>query len=179
MDEVSKIGKISKQWSGLLREAFTDTDNFGIKFPMDLDVRMKAVMIAACFLIVSATSSLLTLTSPACQQRKFTFPFFLLGFRIKCCQNIGYYRWEPHVTQLLWEMYVSSPAVWDFMSLPLNVPPHYNTTCCGKCDPRPAQSPQMQSSSTELLPDVAQVTHLLKMLNSKRVTLKVNSAETF
>uniref|UniRef100_A0A8D3BXU0 Phospholipid scramblase n=2 Tax=Scophthalmus maximus TaxID=52904 RepID=A0A8D3BXU0_SCOMX len=51
MDEVSKIGKISKQWSGLLREAFTDTDNFGIKFPMDLDVRMKAVMIAACFLI--------------------------------------------------------------------------------------------------------------------------------
>lgn len=53
MDEVSKIGKISKQWSGLLREAFTDTDNFGIQFPMDLDVKMKAVMIGACFLIVS------------------------------------------------------------------------------------------------------------------------------
>lgn len=55
MDEVSKIGKISKQWTGLLREAFTDSDNFGIQFPMDLDVRMKAVMIGACFLIVSAT----------------------------------------------------------------------------------------------------------------------------
>lgn len=52
MDEVSKIGKISKQWTGLLREAFTDSDNFGIQFPMDLDVRMKAVMIGACFLIV-------------------------------------------------------------------------------------------------------------------------------
>uniref|UniRef100_A0A665UD81 Phospholipid scramblase n=1 Tax=Echeneis naucrates TaxID=173247 RepID=A0A665UD81_ECHNA len=51
MDEVSKIGKISKQWAGLLREAFTDSDNFGIQFPMDLDVRMKAVMIGACFLI--------------------------------------------------------------------------------------------------------------------------------
>ncbi|XP_028290306.1 phospholipid scramblase 2 [Gouania willdenowi] len=51
MDEVNKIGKISKQWSGLLREVFTDTDNFGIQFPMDLDVRMKAVMIGACFLI--------------------------------------------------------------------------------------------------------------------------------
>ncbi|XP_036377524.1 phospholipid scramblase 1 isoform X1 [Megalops cyprinoides] len=51
MDEVNKIGKISKQWTGLLREAFTDTDNFGIQFPMDLDVRMKAVMIGACFLI--------------------------------------------------------------------------------------------------------------------------------
>lgn len=55
MDEVSKIGKISKQWTGLLREAFTDSDNFGIQFPIDLDVRMKAVMIGACFLIVSAT----------------------------------------------------------------------------------------------------------------------------
>ncbi len=52
MDEVS-IGKISKQWTGLLREVFTDSDNFGIQFPMDLDVRMKAVMIGACFLIVS------------------------------------------------------------------------------------------------------------------------------
>lgn len=53
MDEVNKIGKISKQWTGLLREAFTDSDNFGIQFPMDLDVKMKAVMIGACFLIVS------------------------------------------------------------------------------------------------------------------------------
>lgn len=53
MDEVSKIGKISKQWTGLLREAFTDSDNFGIQFPMDLDVKIKAVMIGACFLIVS------------------------------------------------------------------------------------------------------------------------------
>lgn len=53
MDETSKIGKISKQWTGLLREAFTDSDNFGIQFPMDLDVKMKAVMIGACFLIVS------------------------------------------------------------------------------------------------------------------------------
>ncbi|KAJ8278033.1 hypothetical protein GJAV_G00083050 [Gymnothorax javanicus] len=51
MDEVNTIGKISKQWTGLLREVFTDTDNFGIQFPLDLDVRMKAVMIGACFLI--------------------------------------------------------------------------------------------------------------------------------
>lgn len=53
IDEVSKIGKISKQWTGLLREAFSDADNFGIQFPLDLDVKMKAVMIGACFLIVS------------------------------------------------------------------------------------------------------------------------------
>lgn len=48
-----QVGKISKQWSGLAREMFTDADFFGINFPMDLDVRMKAVMLGACFLIVS------------------------------------------------------------------------------------------------------------------------------
>lgn len=48
-----QVGKISKQWSGLAREMFTDADFFGITFPMDLDVKMKAVMMGACFLIVS------------------------------------------------------------------------------------------------------------------------------
>jgi len=48
-----KIGKISKQWSGLAREIFTDADFFGINFPLDLDVRMKAVLLGATFLIVS------------------------------------------------------------------------------------------------------------------------------
>ncbi|XP_021940952.1 phospholipid scramblase 2 isoform X3 [Zootermopsis nevadensis] len=50
-DGSSQVGKISKQWAGLLREAFTDADYFGITFPMDLDVKMKAVMMGACFLI--------------------------------------------------------------------------------------------------------------------------------
>lgn len=49
-----QVGKISKQWSGFARELFTDSDFFGITFPMDLDVKMKAVMIGACFLIVSS-----------------------------------------------------------------------------------------------------------------------------
>ncbi|XP_009087422.4 phospholipid scramblase 1 isoform X2 [Serinus canaria] len=51
LDKTSPVGKISKQWTGFVREMFTDTDNFGISFPMDLDVKMKAVMIGACFLI--------------------------------------------------------------------------------------------------------------------------------
>ncbi|MBN3326795.1 PLS1 scramblase, partial [Atractosteus spatula] len=55
LDETAKIGKISKQWTGLLREAFTDADNFGVQFPLDLDVRVKAVLIGACFLIVSTS----------------------------------------------------------------------------------------------------------------------------
>jgi len=50
-DESVEVGRISKEWSGLLKEAFTDMDNFGITFPMDLDVRCKATLIGAAFLI--------------------------------------------------------------------------------------------------------------------------------
>uniref|UniRef100_A0A3Q3VNU0 Phospholipid scramblase n=1 Tax=Mola mola TaxID=94237 RepID=A0A3Q3VNU0_MOLML len=51
LDESEVVGRICKQWSGFMQEAFTDADNFGISFPMDLDVKMKAVMLGACFLI--------------------------------------------------------------------------------------------------------------------------------
>jgi hypothetical protein len=47
----TEVGKVTKQWSGVAREAFTDADNFGINFPMDLDVRIKTVLLAAVFLI--------------------------------------------------------------------------------------------------------------------------------
>uniref|UniRef100_A0A669CQI0 Phospholipid scramblase n=1 Tax=Oreochromis niloticus TaxID=8128 RepID=A0A669CQI0_ORENI len=50
-DGDTPIGRISRQWSGLLKEAFSDTDNFGIQFPLDLDVKMKAVLMGACFLV--------------------------------------------------------------------------------------------------------------------------------
>ncbi|XP_051882212.1 phospholipid scramblase 1-like isoform X2 [Pristis pectinata] len=50
-DESSVVGKISKKWTGLVREYFTDTDNFGIQFPMDLDVKIKAVLLGACILV--------------------------------------------------------------------------------------------------------------------------------
>ncbi|KAF4089588.1 hypothetical protein AMELA_G00067730 [Ameiurus melas] len=51
MDETAAVGRINKQWTGYLQEAFTDADNFGIKFPLDLDVKIKAVLLGACFLI--------------------------------------------------------------------------------------------------------------------------------
>ncbi|KAB5579782.1 hypothetical protein PHYPO_G00198930 [Pangasianodon hypophthalmus] len=51
MDETASVGRISKQWTGYVQEAFTDADNFGIKFPLDLDVKIKAVLLGACFLI--------------------------------------------------------------------------------------------------------------------------------
>ncbi|KAJ3665712.1 hypothetical protein Zmor_001194 [Zophobas morio] len=50
-DGKTDVGKITKQWSGVLREAFTDADNFSISFPLDLDVKMKAVLMGGLFLI--------------------------------------------------------------------------------------------------------------------------------
>ena len=46
-----QVGKISKQWTGLVKEAFTDADNFGVSFPLDLDVKVKATLLGAVFLI--------------------------------------------------------------------------------------------------------------------------------
>ncbi|XP_044732110.1 phospholipid scramblase 2-like [Chrysoperla carnea] len=50
-DGSRQIGEINKQWSGLMQELFTDADNFGIKFPLDLDVNTKATLLGACILI--------------------------------------------------------------------------------------------------------------------------------
>ncbi|WAQ94340.1 PLS2-like protein [Mya arenaria] len=33
----SEVGKVTKQWAGMMKEMFTQADNFGISFPMDLD----------------------------------------------------------------------------------------------------------------------------------------------
>ena len=46
-----EVGLIQKQWAGLTKEFFTDADNFGITFPMDLDVKVKATCLGALFLI--------------------------------------------------------------------------------------------------------------------------------
>ena len=50
-DEEQEVGIISKQWSGLAREWFTDSDTFGVTFPIDLDVSMKATLFGALFLV--------------------------------------------------------------------------------------------------------------------------------
>ena len=59
VDGATKVGKITKQWSGIAREMFTDSDLFGVSFPMDLDVQVKAVLLATTFLIVSPLLSFL------------------------------------------------------------------------------------------------------------------------
>jgi len=46
-----EYGKITKKWSGLLKEGFTDADNFGVMFPAEWDVKLKALFLGAVFLI--------------------------------------------------------------------------------------------------------------------------------
>lgn len=47
-----QIGEVKKLWGGLLTEMFTDADTFLVTFPVNLDVRIKALMVGACFLLV-------------------------------------------------------------------------------------------------------------------------------
>ena len=56
-----QIGEIRKAWSGLVKEAYTDADNFGVSFPLDLDVHLKAALLGCVFLIVSCLLFVLSL----------------------------------------------------------------------------------------------------------------------
>ena len=46
-----EAGEILKNWSGLLKESFTDSDNFSVAFPRGASVDHKALLLAALFLI--------------------------------------------------------------------------------------------------------------------------------
>jgi len=41
----------TKKWSGLLKEGFTDADNFGVMFPKEWESKLKALFLGAVFLI--------------------------------------------------------------------------------------------------------------------------------
>ncbi|XP_059175573.1 phospholipid scramblase 2-like [Physella acuta] len=47
----SVCGNVSKIWSGTLKEFSTDADTYSVTFPMDLDVKHKALMFACIFMI--------------------------------------------------------------------------------------------------------------------------------
>ncbi len=49
--EGTEYGKITKKWSGLGKEVFTDADNFGITFPQEWDPGLKAILLGAVFLV--------------------------------------------------------------------------------------------------------------------------------
>ena len=46
-----QVGEIRKKWSGLVREYFTDADNFAAAFPPETPLGHKALLMAALFLI--------------------------------------------------------------------------------------------------------------------------------
>jgi len=60
MDEKHRVGTIRKKWSGFGQEFFTVSDLFGITFPRDLDVKIKAVLLGASLLIVSTIWNIIT-----------------------------------------------------------------------------------------------------------------------
>lgn len=51
MADGGEIGKITKKWSGLLKESFSDADNFALLYPRDWDARLKALLLGTVFLI--------------------------------------------------------------------------------------------------------------------------------
>ena len=50
-NDEGEYGKITKKWSGLLKEGFTDADNFGMMLPAAWDVKLKSLFLGAVFLI--------------------------------------------------------------------------------------------------------------------------------
>jgi hypothetical protein len=47
------VGKIAKYWNGKETEAIqVKTDIWGVKFPLEMETTHKALLLAACFLLV-------------------------------------------------------------------------------------------------------------------------------
>ncbi len=51
LENGNETGVILKKWSGLGKEMFTDADNFNITFPPGADLKKKALLLGALFLI--------------------------------------------------------------------------------------------------------------------------------
>ena len=48
---LNEILSATRAWRGLLKEGFTDADNFGVTFPAQWDVKWKAISLGAVFLM--------------------------------------------------------------------------------------------------------------------------------
>ncbi len=108
-DGSAKVGKISKQWTGLIKEHFTDADNFGINFPMDLDVNIKATLLGACFLIVSTCIAscycLIFVLFVSCSHRRKICTTFREMW-IECYRNMFFFQ-RCHCIYILYIVYLS------------------------------------------------------------------------
>lgn len=51
LEDGRERGMIQKKWTGLLKEGFTDADNFGVTFPSDWPVELKTLALGTVLLI--------------------------------------------------------------------------------------------------------------------------------
>ena len=51
MFQGQEVGRISKKWGGLLREAFTDADTFGVECEPSVPLELRKILLVATFLI--------------------------------------------------------------------------------------------------------------------------------
>jgi len=49
--EGNEVGLIQKKWGGVIKEAFTTADTFGVTFPMHMDPRLKTLLLGSVLLI--------------------------------------------------------------------------------------------------------------------------------
>lgn len=46
-----EVGRITKRWTGMLKESLSDADNFALSFPAELQPQHKSILLGAVFLI--------------------------------------------------------------------------------------------------------------------------------
>lgn len=83
----TRVGLVSKEWTGLIQEYFTDADNFYVSYPPDLDVSLKAVFMAAAFLIVSISKY----DCCVCRNMVIVELVFVLSYSVIICSLTKYF----------------------------------------------------------------------------------------
>ena len=46
-----EIGVVTKKWAGFIKEYFTDAETFVVTWPMDLDAKVKGLLLGAVILV--------------------------------------------------------------------------------------------------------------------------------
>ncbi|KFO32764.1 Phospholipid scramblase 1 [Fukomys damarensis] len=99
LDEEIVIGNISKHCSGFVTApSLTDADTFSIQFPIDLDVKNKALILGASFLIGSEDLRVLPVLSARCGLPATTAPLDLISREEALC--LGTVRTAWHLAVL-------------------------------------------------------------------------------
>ncbi|KAL4677384.1 hypothetical protein H8959_020058, partial [Pygathrix nigripes] len=121
LDEEMVIGKISKQYSGFVRGILTNGEKFGIQFPFDLDVKIKALMLGATFLILKIIFSEITIalllifllesseSTANCAFLAILSPQMTSWIRTTCILNCGHKNYPERMCQRSLAFIFASP----------------------------------------------------------------------